>query len=107
MHAVLQQEEPRLWNSLPTHVQDRAIARASREAPVIVARIVREIKENIETYFDIKEMVVKAFVEEPELLNHMFIQCGYQELVFIRDCGAYMGGFFGVLQVVLWIFYSA
>ena len=39
------------------------------------------------------------------LLNEIFIQCGYQELVFIRNSGATMGGLFGLLQMVIWIFW--
>jgi len=51
-------------------------------------------------------MVVATLIRDPWLLNHMFIECGYRELVFIRDCGGYMGAVFGVVQVILWIRWS-
>ena len=35
----------------------------------------------------------------------MFVQCGWQELAFIRNTGAAMGAGFGLLQMVLWAFY--
>merc|ERR1740121_768731 len=107
MDGVLSREEPRIWTSMPTNLKTQLLARANRDAPVSVVRIVNELKGNIEHYFDIRQMVVEAFTAEPTLLNHMFIQCGYTELKFIRDCGAYMGFAFGVLQVGLWLFYSA
>merc|ERR1740121_1018811 len=107
MDGVLSREEPRIWTSMPTNLKTQLLARANRDAPVSVVRIVNELKGNIEHYFDIRQMVVEAFTAEPTLLNHMFIQCGYTELEFIRDCGAMMGFVFGVLQVGLWLFYSA
>merc|ERR1711971_229537 len=64
-------------------------------------------KKNVKSVFDLKDLVVDTFVSNPQLLNHMFIECGYNELVFIRNCGAYMGGVFGIVQVLIWEFYPA
>lgn len=107
MVEVLSKLEPGLWAKSPEKLKKSMKERALRNSPQVVSDIVTELKEDIENYFDVKEMVENAFTQEPELLNHMFIKCGYVELQFIRDCGAYMGGFFGIIQVILWIFYSA
>lgn len=45
--------------------------------------------------FDIEEFVVGFMTANKELLNKVFIQCGWDELCFIRDCGAVLGGLFG------------
>ena len=39
------------------------------------------------------------------LLNEIFIQCGYQELVFIRNSGATLGFLFGFIQMMIWVFW--
>jgi len=107
MDETLVKMDPRFWNSLPRGIREKVKQRARRDAPLSVKRMVSKLTNNITKYFDVKAMVEKAFTEEPELLNHMFITCGFEELAFIRDCGAYMGFAFGVLQVALWLVYSA
>lgn len=54
-----------------------------------------EVKEDILSVFDIEEFVVNFMTANKELLNKVFIQCGWDELCFIRDCGAVLGGLFG------------
>lgn len=107
MDEALTEMEPRLWSNVPGPIYDQVIKRATRDAPLTVARIINNMRKDIERFFDVEEMVVEAFTQEPELLNHMFILCGFKELEFIRDCGGYMGLAAGILQVSLWIFYSA
>jgi len=107
VEGVVLKEEADLWRRLPEAMRSSLLASATRDAPEVVNRIVSELKTNIDSVFDLSEMVENAFASEPALLNHMFISCGYEELNFIRDCGAYMGGIFGIVQVGLWIFYSA
>jgi hypothetical protein len=41
-------------------------------------------------------------MEHKALLSEMFIQCGYQELLFVRNNGATLGFLFGILQMVVW-----
>jgi len=107
IEEVALQEEPILWSQMPATVKNELIMKAREDAPPVVEAMLRDVKENVESMFDLSDMVVKAFLRNPELLNHMFIECGYAELKFIRDCGAYMGAAFGIIQVALWIFYSA
>jgi len=107
IQEVAMQEEPKIWESLPATVKSQLLNRANRDAPAVIASVMHDLQNNIETVFDLEDMVVQTFTEEPNLLNHMFISCGYDELKFIRDCGAYMGGAFGLVQVVLWMFYTA
>lgn len=40
-------------------------------------------------------------------LNQIFIRCGHAELSFIRNAGAWMGGLFGLLQAIVYVFYDA
>merc|ERR1712232_896651 len=106
-NEVAMQEEPHLWKVVPDRVKQMLVNRAKNESQIVARRIVDDLKTNIEEYFDLCDLVENAFAEEPALLNHMFISCGKSELTFIRDCGAYMGGLFGCVQVALWVWYSA
>jgi len=107
IQEVAMQEEPALWSRLPDRVKAELAARANKDSPEVVRRLVEDMKKNIEVVFDLSEMVEHVFVSAPALLNHMFISCGFSELRFIRNSGAYMGGAFGIVQVCLWVFYSA
>jgi len=107
IEKVAEEEEPELWKSLPVGVKNELILKAREGAPPVIAAMMSDVKNNIETVFDLTDMVVKSLVHDPGLLNHMFIKCGYQELKFIRDCGAWMGAIFGTFQVALWIYWSA
>lgn len=106
IHEVAMQEEPELWHSLPFAVKNELIAKAREDAPVVIQAMMLDVKMNIQDIFDLADMVVRTLMRDPNLLNTMFIKCGYDELIFIRDCGGYMGAVFGVIQVALWIFYS-
>jgi len=107
IHEVAVQEEPALWRSLPHNVKNELILKAREGAPPVIEAMMTDVKTNIERVFDLTDMVVKTLLRDPGLLNLMFIKCGYMELKFIRDCGAYMGVVFGTIQVALWIYWSA
>jgi len=103
IHEAAMQEEPELWASLPHAVKNEVILKAREGAPPVIEAMMADVKSNIKDVFDLTAMVVDTLTRKPDLLNLMFIRCGYMELVFIRDCGAYMGATFGFVQVILWI----
>lgn len=105
--AVAMQEEPELWAKLPHVVKDELIEKAREDTPAVIAAMMQDVKHNLDKVFDLSEMVVNALVRDPGLLNYMFINCGFKELAFIRDSGATMGFVFGMVQVILWIYWSA
>lgn len=107
VHAMAAQEIPETWASLPNMVKNEIITKAREDVPPMIEKMLSDVKENIETVFDIKDMVVQAFVRDPGLLDYMFIVTGNKELIFIRDFGATMGLVFGIIQVTLWCFWSA
>jgi len=107
IHEVANQEEPELWSQLPTSVKDELVLKAREGAPDVIQAMMSDVKNNIEDVFDLGEMVEDILTRDRGLLNHMFIKCGYNELKFIRDTGGWMGLFFGLCQVALWIKWSS
>jgi len=82
------------------------VDRAHEDSPRVLKSLMQDMRDNIHSVFDLENMVVEALTRDKALLCNMFIICGYQELAFIRNSGAYMGFIFGVVQMILWIFYD-
>ncbi|GMI17493.1 hypothetical protein TrLO_g6034 [Triparma laevis f. longispina] len=101
--STFQRHQKEVWDLLPDDVRDELVVKGSEAGPEVVKRIMAEVKEDILSVFDIEEFVVSFMTSNKSLLNKVFIRCGWDELCFIRDCGAILGGFFGLLQMLLWI----
>lgn len=97
---------PELWAVLPAKVKEEIVEKVKEEAPVHIEALMDELRNNIEDVFDIEDMVVTNMCRDKQLLVNMFVTCGYSELAFIRNSGAYMGGIFGLMQMALWFVYS-
>lgn len=93
---------PQLWHALPHVIRDEICARIREECPEHITTLMRAIHDNIEHVFDLEDMIVSKLTQDKQLLVNMFLTCGYAELCFIRNTGAYMGGFFGLVQMIVW-----
>src|SRR5919198_44175 len=101
---IMEQENPQLWRDLPPVIKEAVFARVRAQLPGIIRRITDDIGENIDQLIDAKLMVINYFVENPELLNELFLIMGRKELTFMQNFGFYFGlpmGFvlFGILQL--------
>ena len=93
---------PGLWEAAPEAVKRLIISRIQKEAPNIVRAIMIDIKENIDSVFDLKDMVVSNLLRDKPLLNRIFLEAGSGEFKFIRNSGIYFGFLIGVVQAVTW-----
>ena len=50
---VAQQYQPGLWEGMPTFARNKLIARVKAKAPEIVERIMGEVQQDVDKYFDI------------------------------------------------------
>ncbi|MGK5095182.1 DUF445 domain-containing protein [Deltaproteobacteria bacterium TL4] len=103
---VMHQQAPNLWESIPESLKQEVYKRAKKDAPAMIAEMMTEIKDNIEELFDIKDMVITNLVKDKSLLNKIFLECGHKEFHFIGVSGFYFGFIFGVIQMIVWIFYK-
>uniref|UniRef100_A0AAV1TJN7 DUF445 domain-containing protein n=1 Tax=Peronospora matthiolae TaxID=2874970 RepID=A0AAV1TJN7_9STRA len=97
---------PDLWAVLPARVKEEIVEKVKEESPAHIEALMDEIRNNIEDVFDLEDMVVTNMCKDKQLLVNMFVMCGYSELAFIRNSGAYMGGIFGLMQMGVWFVYS-
>lgn len=93
---------PGLWESAPERVKNMIIHRIQDEAPGIVRDIMVDIRENIDSVFDLKDMVVSNLLRDKPLLNRIFLEAGHGEFRFIRNSGAFFGFAIGIVQAVTW-----
>ncbi len=100
--AVAAVYSPGLWEAAPEAVKRLIISRIQHESPNIVRAIMIDIKENIDSVFDLKDMVVSNLLRDKPLLNRIFLEAGSGEFSFIRNSGIYFGFIIGVVQAVTW-----
>lgn len=93
---------PGLWEAAPESVKARIIQRIQDDAPNIVTRIMEDMRSNITTVFDLKDMVVTSLLRDKPLLNRIFQEAGAGEFKFIRNSGAFFGFFIGCVQAIVW-----
>lgn len=99
---VAAEYQPGLWESMPEQVRRMVIRRIQAEAPRMVASIMDAIKRDVDSLFDLKEMVVSSLVRDKELLNRIFLEAGEGEFKFIARSGAVFGFMIGLVQVAAW-----
>ena len=107
IHKTAMRHAPTLWTQMPRELKEELFAHAAAETPPVIQGMFEDMQRQIKSVFDIEFMVVDALVKDKDLLNQIFIRCGYAELCFIRNAGAWMGGFFGLVQAVIYCFYDA
>ncbi|AXI01564.1 DUF445 domain-containing protein [Aquirhabdus parva] len=93
---------PGLWEVAPLSVKNKIIRRIQDDAPNIVNNIMNDVKTNIGSVFDLKDMVVTSLLRDKELLNRIFLEAGSGEFRFIRNSGALFGFIIGIVQAVTW-----
>lgn len=99
---VVSQQSPGLWEAAPEMVRRMLIKRVQGDAPEYVAQIMRDIKNNIDNVFDLKDMVISNLTRDKELLNRVFREVGAKEFQFIARSGIYFGFIIGCVQAVTW-----
>lgn len=99
---------PTIWNSLPPDVKEDLTYRLSKSTPDVVVKYLEELQKPgvLTKCLDVEHLVTTRLMNDRDLLNQIFIRCGHAELAFIRDCGAYLGGFFGIIQAIIYCYYD-
>lgn len=93
---------PGLWEAAPEAVKQLIIRRIQDEAPHLVEQIMLELKANIDSVFDLKDMVVTNLLRDKSMLNRIFLEAGANEFRFIRNSGIWFGFAIGCVQAVVW-----
>jgi uncharacterized membrane protein YheB (UPF0754 family) len=93
---------PEMWEALPEAARQRIVTQISRDAPKIVGDVLKQVRDDLPSLFDFKEMVVTNLVRDKVLLNGMFRFAGRRAFQFIVRFGAPAGFAIGLLQALAW-----
>ncbi|KMS83981.1 hypothetical protein ACZ91_50295, partial [Streptomyces regensis] len=100
---VAERYQPGLWERLPERARKLVVRRVQNEAPRMVAAVTEQIKADVDSVFDLKDMVVTNLVKDKSLLNRIFQEAGDKEFRFIGRSGLLFGAVIGVVQMVVWL----
>jgi len=102
---VASKEIPLVWFTLPKSVKENIYNSAAQELPSVIADMMDEVKTEIHSYLDFKQLLLRELTRDKELLNRLFMKCGEKEFRFIERSGYYFGFLLGLPLLVLWIYY--
>jgi uncharacterized membrane protein YheB (UPF0754 family) len=105
INEVMQEGAPALWAALPVQGKNLVYARIEADIPNVVEKMVSDFKHNVDEILNIKELVVEHLVNEPELINEIFLKAGEKEFPFIEKSGLYFGFLFGLPTMAVWIYH--
>ncbi len=98
--------QPGLWESLPESVRRLVIRRVQAETPRLLAAMLQTVQDNVESVFDLRDMVITNLVRDKALLNRIFTEAGHREFQFIARAGLLFGAVIGVIQMVAWALFK-
>ncbi|HMB52633.1 MAG TPA: hypothetical protein VKU40_04915 [Thermoanaerobaculia bacterium] len=104
---VMRRSNVVLWENLPEMVRNTVYQRVREELPQLVRDLLADVDRQVEELVDMKELVVGRLVEDRNLLNRLFLECGDAEFRFIVRSGFWFGGLFGLVQLAVWVFFPA
>jgi uncharacterized membrane protein YheB (UPF0754 family) len=107
VEEIMSEFEPGIWETLPRAAKDLIIHRIQADSPAAVAEVMKDLRNDIENVFDLKDMVVTTLVRDKALINRIFQETGSEEFKFIGVSGLYFGCLFGFFQMLGWMFYKA
>lgn len=104
---LMRNHSPTVWESLPAELKNNLLRQIKNDLPDLLSRIIQDWQAKIDDIFDLRTMTVDEISANREILNEVFEKSGHRELTFLKRSGLYFGTFFGIFQMVLWMFYDA
>jgi uncharacterized membrane protein YheB (UPF0754 family) len=102
VREVMEQHQAGLWDLLPPLAQELVVKQVQANSPVLVRRILAEIRDNIDDVLDIKQVAVGALARDKRLLIRLIRDISRPEMAFIARCGVYFGLILGLVQTLVW-----
>jgi uncharacterized membrane protein YheB (UPF0754 family) len=96
---------PSVRDAIPPDARKEMVDSTMDTSRRITVTLLRKMKSRISKIFDLEATVVRVLTREPILLVRTFQQCGEAEFRFIERSGLYFGFLFGVIQMVVWLYF--
>lgn len=105
VNEIMEEAAPTIWAGLPLQAKNLIYNRIEMDIPNVVRKIVSDFQHNVHEILDIKELVVTQLVNNPQLINEIFLSAGAKEFPFIEKSGFYFGLLLGIPTMLVWAFF--
>jgi len=110
IETIAQEYAPTAWRTCSTSVQNEIKGKVLNDSQQGIAKAINsmmtEAQADVAQVFDLKEVLIDILTRDKQLVNDIFLKCAANEFRFIRISGIYLGFLFGLIQMVIWIFYK-
>merc|ERR1719247_3973210 len=103
LERLMKSRCPGVWENLPSEVQLELKEKVQEETKKSFTPALDDVKKNINSILDLRQMSSDALAGDPGLMVWMFRKVARRELNFITHVAAVMGFLLGLVQVVLYI----
>ncbi len=100
---LMLEHQPVVWKNVPYSIKRRVYAQAAIELPALLEGIVVELTFNVEQLVDMRQMIVRQMEDDRALMVRMFLRVGQKEINFIWHISFFIGLFFGIIQMGIWL----
>lgn len=99
---VMRRYQPGVWELMPPLTRELLVKRVQAGAPAVVARVIAEIRDDLDQVIDIEQVAVSALTRDKKLLISLVRDISRPEMAFIARCGIYFGFALGLVQTLVW-----
>lgn len=92
--------QPVIWSAMPGAARAALIGRIEAKAPVVMRRLLEEVRDNLDQVFDFEHTVVDTLVRDKRTLTDLFRGMGGDTFGFMRRAGLVFGFYIGVIQAL-------
>jgi uncharacterized membrane protein YheB (UPF0754 family) len=103
LERVTQKRWPQLWAAIPDSVKAELKEQVLVETRQSFGPAIEELKANINSIINLKQMSVDALVSNPRMMVQMFIEIAPRELQFIQHVAAVLGCVLGLVQMGIYV----
>jgi len=107
INDMMRDISPGVWSMLPGGVKHLIYIKVDASLPRIVPKLVEDVQHNIRELIDLRSLIVNKMVDNPEILNELFLKVGAKEFTFIERSGFYFGFLLGIPTMIAWHYYQA
>ncbi len=100
---VMTDRNKTLWENLPNGIKRRIYDHVRKQVPSIMENLVTELTFSVEELVDMRDMVVKQMENDRAMMVRMFLRVGQKEIDYIWHSSFWIGLFFGVVQMFVWL----
>jgi uncharacterized membrane protein YheB (UPF0754 family) len=106
INDAMKENSPAIWSMLPGAAKQLLYDKINASLPTVVPIMVKDIQHNIRELVDLRELIINRMVDNPEIINEIFLKVGEKEFTFIERSGLYFGFLLGVPTMIAWYFYQ-